>query len=324
VRAVRFHEFGPPEVLRVEELPEPAAGPDEVLVRVEAAGVNFADTVRRRGEFYPAPTVLPCTTGGEIVGTVEAVGEGGNQALVGTRVVARCEGACAELVATQAQAVFPFPDGMDPVDGVALFVQGLTAALILREAAPLRGGETVFVEGAAGGVGSLAVQLAKLGGAGLVIGGARGEEKQALARGFGADHAVDYRGPGWTERVRELTGGRGVDLYLNMAGAEIFDQCLDTLAWRGRVVVFGSASGTPPRLEVARLFAKCQSVTAFLLFGYLADRELITGTLDDLADLARSGELTVHVGGRFSFEQVADAHRELESGRSVGKLVVLP
>jgi NADPH2:quinone reductase len=324
MKAVRFHKTGTPDVLQVDELPKPEAKAGEVLIRVEAIGVNFADTIRRRGEYYPVPTVLPCITSAEAAGTVEAVGPGVDRSLVGSRVFGFAEGAGAEFSIAPAQAVFPVPKDLDPVTGVALFVQGLTAALMLKISGPLRPGQSVFVEGAAGGVGSLAVQLARIYGAGTIIGGASTPEKRKLVLELGADHAIEYRRPGWTDKVRELTGGRGVDLALNSSGDEIFNESLDALARGGKVIVFGSASGTPPRLNVERMFVKGLSVTAFLLPPFLADRDLIVGTLEELAGYVRDGRLNVQIGGQYPLARTADAHRYMESGHSTGKLVLIP
>lgn len=324
MKAVRYHETGTPDVLRLEELPTPSPGPGEVLIRVEAAGVNFSDASRRRGEFYPLPTPLPRTTGGETVGIVEALGEGADKQLLGRRVFGLGDGGCAEFLAVPAARTYPVPEGLDPVQAVALFIQGLTAAGLLRWSAQIKTGDTLFFEGAAGGVGTLAIQLARLYGAGSIIGGASGEKKHALVRRLGADHAIEYRAPGWSAKVNELTNGRGVDFVFDKSGASGFEEALQCLAPCGRVVVFGTASGAPPRLEVERMFVKSQGVIAFLLATFFPDRARINATLEEFAGFIRADKLEVQIGGTFPLARTADAHRLLESGESTGKLVVVP
>lgn len=195
MKAVVFHEHGSPEVLQVQDVPVPSPRQGCVLLRVEAASVNYADCVRRRGDYYPSPTPLPHISGAEVVGVVEAVGEGVDASIIGERVFgAPNGGGYAEYAAVPYHLTFPFPDGITPATGIALFIQGLTAALVLRETGRLQKGDSVFVQGAAGGVGSLAVQLAKLYGAGKVIAGASSEEKRDYARSLGADAVLDYAG----------------------------------------------------------------------------------------------------------------------------------
>lgn len=325
MQAARFHRTGPPEVLHIEEVPIPAPGPGDVLVRVEAAGVNYADVVRRRGDFYPVPTPLPHISGAEVIGRIEAVGEGVDTALRGSRVLGGCNGgAYAEYVSLPVHGVYTVPEDIDAAAAVALFVQGLTAALTLKESGALKPGISVFVEGAAGGVGSLALQLARLYGASLVIGGAGSEAKRAFALQLGADAAVDYMRPGWATDVRQATGGRGVDVALEMTGGATLLECLDALAPGGRMVVFGAASGTLPAVPVDKLMARGAGVQAFFLGAYIMRRPVIEPLLAELFGWLREGKLSVHVGGRFPLAQAAEAHRAIESRATTGKLVVLP
>jgi len=213
MQAVRFHRNGGPEVLVLEEVQTPIPARGEVLVRVEAAAVNYADTVRRWGDHYPLPTPLPFVAGGEVVGVVEAVGEGVSSDLLGRRVFgAPGGGGYAEYCTVPPGRTFDFPDQLDPVQGIALCIQGLSAALILKKAGRFEAGDTVLVEGAAGGVGSLAVQLARLYGARMVIGAASSPAKRERVMALGADAAVDYSRPSWSEEVLTLTHGRGVDV----------------------------------------------------------------------------------------------------------------
>ncbi len=325
MQAIRFHTNGGPEVLQIDEIPVPAPKTGEVLVRVEAAGVNYADTVRRWGDHYPLPTPLPFVSGGEVVGIVETVGDDTLSPLIGRRVFAApaC-GGYAEYCVLPASLVFAFPDGIDPVSGVALCIQGLSAALILKRAGRLQHGEAVLVEGAAGGVGSLAVQLARLYGAGTIIGAASSASKRDRVLALGADSAVDYGHPNWSSAVRESTGGRGADVVLEMTGGDVFREALDCLAPGGRVVVFGIASRTPFLVPTDRLIGLAQSVVGFYLGHYFSNRELIEQTLDELVGFVKEGRLRIEIGGVFGLADAAAAHRQLEGRQSSGKLILIP
>jgi len=324
MQAVRFHRNGGPEVLKLEQIPTPVPKPGEVLVRVEAAGINYADTVRRVGDYYPMPTPLPFVAGGEIVGIVEATGEGVSSDLLGRRVFgAPGGGGYAQYCAVPAGRTFDFPDQLDPVQGIALCIQGLSAALILKQAGRQTPGDTVLVEGAAGGVGSLAVQLAKLYGAQTVIGAASSPAKRERAIALGADAAVDYSRPGWSDEVMALTHGRGVDIVLEMTGGEVFREAMICLAPGGRVVVYGIASRTPFQVPTERLIARGHGVIGFYLGLYFADRDLITNTLGELAGFVQAGLLHADTV-TFALAEAAEAHRQLESRESAGKLVLVP
>jgi NADPH2:quinone reductase len=295
----------------------------EVLIRVEAAGVNYADTVRRWGDRYPLPTPLPFIAGAEVVGVIEATGAGVPPELAGRRVLAAppC-GGYAEFVVAPWQSAFALPVGLHPHQGLALFIQGLSAALILRQAARLAVGESVLVEGAAGGVGSLGVQLARLYGAGTVIGAASAAAKRAQGRALGADHVIDYTSSGWAQQVRELTGGRGVDVVMEMTGGDVFAEAMQCLASGGRVVVYGIASRKPYQVPSERLISSSQSVLGFFLGRYLGQRELIQSTLAELTEFVVNGRLKVEIGAVFPLAKAAEAHRLLESRHSGGKLVL--
>ena len=325
MKAIRYHEKGGPEVLRLEEVPMPEPGSHEVLIKVEAAGVNYADTMRRWGDYYPIPTPLPHIPGGELVGTVTATGAGVDTRKIGQRVFAwPVSGAYAQFVASPVERTAPCPAGLAPTAAVAILIQGLTAALLLREAAHLQRGETVFVEAAAGGVGLLAVQLAKLYGAGKVIAGASTGEKRELAQSVGADAAVDYTTPGWSKQVLALNGGRGVDVILEMTGGKVFEEALHCLGPLGRTVVYGVASREPYSVPTPPLIGAGHGVIGFALPLYLQRPGLVGDTLRELAEWVRSDKLKVKIGAAFPLVEAADAHRMLEGRKSVGKLVMLP
>src|SRR5690242_9104774 len=257
VKAIQMTEQGAPDVLRLVDLPDPVPGPGQVLVRVDAAAVNFSDVMRRRGDVYPVPTPSPFVPGAEVAGTVAAVGEEVDNFEIGTPVFgivgADASGGYAELVLAYAASLIRVPAGL-PLDAAAcLVVSGLAAAVMLGDAIRLQPGETVFVPAAAGGVGSYAIQIAKILGAGKIIGGASTPSKRGIALKLGADHTVDYTAPGWTDEVLELTGGRGVDVALEMRGPASLNDSLKILAPFGRLVVYGSVSGTVQGLDPVAL-----------------------------------------------------------------------
>lgn len=335
MKAVRAHSFGHPDVLVLEEVPIPQPGPGQILIRVESAGVNFSDVKRRRNDLYPFPTSLPYTPGGEVAGVVEALGDSTDGPSVGTPVFALVgdDGSTgyAQFAVANAPQVIPIPPGLSPDIASGLVIAGSTALLILKEAARLQNGETVLVQGAAGGVGSYAVQLAKLGGAGTVIGAASTSEKREKVLELGADYAIDYTQEDWPGRVRELTDGRGVDVLLEMAGGGTFGQSLSCLAPFGRVVVYGSSSGESLRLDpeaTQALFydpAPNQSLIAFNLGLWFGMRpEISVSAMQKLIGHVVSGQVKVPVGHVLPLDQAAEAHRMLEKRHTTGKIVLKP
>ncbi len=323
MKSVRFHSQGAPDVLVYEDVPKPQAQAGEVLVHVEVAGVNFADVVRRRGDPYPQPSPLPYSLGGEAIGIVEATGSPADQHWIGKRVFAfPGKGCYSEYVVAPQNLLFPVPEGIDSVQGIALFVQGLSAALILKAAGRLQSGEAVLVQGAAGGVGLLAVQLAKLYGASLVIGAVSTAEKRQLIIDHGANVAVDYTSATWADEVRSATQGRGVDLVLEMTGGEIARTSMKLLAPFGRSIVYGTASQQPLIVNTEDLPGGNYSVGGFYLRPYLFRRELILGLLEELGNYVKSSQLKIHVGGIFALSQAAQAHQLLESRGTSGKIVL--
>jgi len=325
MNAVRFHAHGGPEVLRYEEVARPVPGPGEVLARVEVIGINFADVVRRRGGTYPVPSPLPFTLGGEAVGTIVAIGPGGDPALIGTRsFIFPGSGCYADYAVVAEDRIYPLPASLDAQSSVALFVQGLSAALILRDAARLKQGETVLIQGAAGGVGTFAVQLAKLWGAGMVIGAAGSQAKRDAVLQLGSDAVVDYGAVDWVDQVRAMTGGRGVDIVLEMTGGRIARESLSLLAPFGRSVVFGSASEEPWSVDPGELPPRNLSIIGFWLRQYLDDRDLLLGLLDEFAMLIGSGRLQVKIDSNLPLSKAARAHELLERRETSGKLVMTP
>jgi NADPH:quinone reductase len=315
MRAIQVREFGGPEVLELVDLPAPEPGPGEVLIRVSRAGINFADTHQRRNE-YLAAAELPLVPGTEVAGVREDTGE---------RVVAVTgTGGYAELaIAPEALAV-PIPDGVDDGVALALVVQGLTAWHLYRTSARVAEGESVVVHAAAGGVGSLAVQLGRPMGAGHVIATASTGEKRALALELGADAAVDGAPEGLADRLVEANLGRRVDVVFEMAGGEVFEQSLHALAPFGRLVAYGAASGERNQVATGRLMRRSAAVVGFWLVHCMSRPEMLREPLADLFERAARGELRPIVGGTYPLSEAARAHEDMQARRTTGKLLLDP
>jgi len=315
MRAIQMTEFGGPEVLRLTELaqPEPASG--EVLIRVTRAGLNFADTHTRTNSYVRKAT-LPLVPGGEVAGTREDTGE---------RVVALVgSGGYAEYATAPSELVFPIPDELDDGTALAMIVQGLTAWHLYRTSGKVSDGESVVVHAAAGGVGSLAVQLGHPLGAGRVIATASSEDKRSLALELGADAAIDPAPEGLTDRLIEANGGRGVDVVFDMAGGEVFEASSRALAPFGRIVVCGIASQQPNEVSTGSLLRHSRAIVGFYLFHCLERPAMFTDALSDLFARAARGELKAIVGRTYPLEQAAQAHIDLRERRTTGKLLLDP
>jgi NADPH:quinone reductase len=322
MKAIRINETGGPEVMHLEEIEIPTPKEGEVLVKVAAAGINYGDTAQRQGT-YLTRTRPPTTLGMEFAGTVAALGPGVSGPAEGTRVAGLGEGAYAEYALAQAHLLFPIPPNLDFVHAAAFPVQGITAYQLLRESTYLQPGESVLVQAAAGGVGTLAVQLAKLMGAGTVIGTASTTRKLDLARRLGADVAVNYTEENWVERVKNATQGRGADIILEMAGGEIGKQCLQCLAPYGRMVVFGAASSQMVQFSGVQLMYKNQAIIGYWLTSQLRRPDRIAAAMKDLMQYLASGKLEVIVGETFPLVEAAEAHRAISDRKTIGKVVLL-
>jgi NADPH:quinone reductase len=316
VRAIRISEWGGPEVLElVEDAPVPEPGDGQVLVRVSRAGINFADTHARENS-YLARYELPLIPGAEVAGVREDTGER-VVALVGT-------GGYAEFVAADAATAFPIEDGVEDATALALLLQGLTAWHLYRTSAKLAKGESVVVHAAAGGVGSLAVQLGRPMGAGHVIATASTGEKRALALELGADAAVDGAPEGLADRLVEANLGRRVDVVFEMAGGEVFEQSLHALAPFGRLVAYGAASGERNQVATGRLMRRSAAVVGFWLVHCMSRPEMLREPLADLFERAARGELRPIVGGTYPLSEAARAHEDMQARRTTGKLLLDP
>lgn len=323
MKAIRIHETGGPEVLRLEEIETPVLTEGHVLIKVAAAGINFADLARRQGT-YMTQTELPATLGSEVGGTIEMLGSGISGLSVGDRVAALVSGGYAEYAVASARAVIPIPGRMSFAEAAAFPLQGLTAYQLLRDSAKLQPGERVLVHAAAGGVGTLAVQLAKLMGAGTVVGTAGSEEKLRLACDLGADAGVNYTRADWVDRVKEATNGEGVEIVLEMVGGEIARRSLDCLVpFDGRMVVFGAASGERAVVNGGDLMNKNIAVIGYWLSPYITQRpEAIARAIPELMRYLASGTLKIVVGNRFPLTEAAEAHRAMGERRTTGKVVL--
>jgi NADPH2:quinone reductase len=320
VRAIQITSFGGPEVLRPAQLDEPANGPGRRLVDVEAAGVNFADTHQVENT-YLAPASLPMVPGAEVVG---------RRRTDGRRVVALLGGGgYAEVAAADPDATFEIPDDLDAGTALALVLQGTTAWHLLRTSTQLARGESVVVHAAAGGVGSLAVQLARRWGAGRVIATASTAEKRQLALSLGADAAVDVSSCPDAGAVRDVlldaNNGRGVDVVLEMTGGAVFDGSLAALAPFGRLAVYGAASrrqGSP--VPPGALMGRSTSVVGFWLVDAVRRRSAggLRPAMEELLSMTVTGVLHPVVGGHYPLEDAARAHTDLRSRGTRGKLVL--
>lgn len=324
MKAIQFTEFGGPEVLKLVDIEKPKPKANQVLIEIKAIGVNYADTARREGQ-YVVKTELPSIPGAEIAGIVVEVGEGVHSVSVGTRVVTLIESkGYAEYVVAYEQSLIPIPDEVDFNTAVALPLQGLSAYHIIKTMGRMEQGETILVHAAAGGVGTIAVQLAKLFGAGKVIATASTDEKLALAKEMGADEVINYTLPDWEKQVLELTNGKGVDVALEMAGGEVFKKTLGCLATFGRLVIYGVASGEQSIMYPSSLMAKNQSVIGFFLPQIMRKPDLLQTSLVELLQYVGSGKLKLTIGGEYRLDQAAMVHTLLQGRKTVGKLILVP
>jgi NADPH2:quinone reductase len=323
MRAIQIGEFGGPEVLKLVELPTPEPGPDEVLLRVSRAGINFADTHTRTNSYVRKAT-LPLVPGGEVAGVVvSAPADSGLSE--GQRAVALTgAGGYAEYALAPAELSFPIPDGVDDATALALIVQGTTAWHLYRTAGRVEEGDSVVVHSAAGGVGSLAVQLGHPLGAARVIAVVSSEEKRRFALELGADVAIDSEVDGLTERLIEANRGNEVDVVFDMAGGETFERSYRALAHFGRIVVCGIASQQPNHISSGSLLRHSRSLVGFYLFHCLERPGMFHDALTDLLARAAAGDLRAHIGGTYPLERAAQAHIDIAQRRTTGKLLLDP
>ena len=316
MRAIQITEFGGPEVLNVAELPDPSAGPGHLLVDVSRAGINYADTHQAENS-YLAESTLPMVPGGEVVGTTPD----------GRRVVALVgTGGYAEKAVAPEALAWDVPDAIDDVTALGMIVQGASAWVLLRRSVHLAPGESVVVHAAAGGVGTLAVQLAKAWGAGRVIATASSKEKRDLALDLGADVAIDANEPDLKDALIEANGGRRVDTVLEMTGGTVTDESLRALAPFGRLAFYGMASRREPSpVRPATLMSHSTTISGmWLAHVFQLPGDVMRAALDELFGLAAGGGLRVIGGGEYGLTEARRAHEDMRARRTAGKLVLDP
>ena len=321
VRAIVIHENGGPEALRLEQVELGPPGSGEVRIRHAACGLNFIDVYQRNGLYK---LELPHALGMEGAGVVEAVGDGVTALKPGDRVAyaAMPPGAYSEARNIPAAQVCPLPDAVSFDEAAAVMLQGMTVEYLFHRTTPLNPGDTVLFHAAAGGVGLIACQWANSEGINL-IGTAGSDEKCALAKANGADHVINYRTEDFVARVREITGGKGVDVVMDGVGADTFDRSLDCLKPLGMMISFGNASGPVPPVNLLTLAAKGSlKLTRTTLFTFTADPERCQAMAARLLGKVASGAVKVTIGQRFPLERTADAHRALEARQTTGSTIL--
>jgi NADPH2:quinone reductase len=322
LNSIRVHKTGGPEVLRIEELPDSAPGPGELLVNIEAIGVNYLEIYQREG-LYTVPR--PFTPGSEAAGTVRALGSGVTDFRVGDRVVSQSmRGAYASRAIVSAERAVKVPDGITSKVAAAAFLQGLTAHYLATSTFPLKQGDTCLVHAAAGGVGLLLCQMAKMRGA-FVIATASTPEKLELARSAGADETINYTSRDFAVEAKRATADVGVAVVYDSVGRTTFEGSLNALRRRGMLALFGQSSGPVPPIDPQILNRKGSLfLTRPTLNDYVATREELLQRSTELFDWVKSGALTVRIGAEFPLVRAADAHRALVSRKTTGKIVLLP
>ncbi len=322
-KAIRIAQVGGPEVMQWVDVEVGEPGPGEIRVKHHAVGLNFIDVYFRTG-LYPQP--LPGALGMEGAGVVEAVGPDVTLFKAGDRVAyaARPPGAYCEARVMAAAGVVKLPDALSFEQGAAMMLQGMTAQYLLRRTYPVQPGQTILVHAAAGGVGLILCQWARALGA-TVIGTVGSEAKAELARAHGCDHTIVYSREDFKSRVRELTGGAGVPVVYDSIGHDTFLGSLDSLAPLGMMVSYGSATGPVPPIEASALAARGSLFfTRPTLFSYIAKRDDLERTAQDLFDMVLSGKVKIEINQSYALKDVADAHRALESRSTTGSTVLLP
>ena len=322
MKAIVFAQTGGPEVLALAEVPRPDVRPGMVLVKAHAIGVNFADTRFRQGTYVAKPK-LPDTPGMEAAGVVEAVGEGVTDLKVGARVAAFTVKSYAEYCQAPASMVIPLPDSVSFVEGAAFPIQVLTAYHMLHTTHQTTPGQTVLIHSAAGGVGIVAVQIAKAAGT-RVIGTVSSDSKVGLVKEYGADAVINYATQDFAEEALKLTNGKGVDLILDAVGKPTLEKGLRCLAPFGHLMLYGRAGGLPGPFNLMTLFQKSLKVSGFVLYTVSAMPDKHHEGIERSFQLIGEGKLKLLIGKRFPLAEAAEAHRYMESRQSTGKLVLIP
>jgi NADPH:quinone reductase len=322
VKAIQFKEIGGPDVMKLVEVPKPELRPGMIRMRVHAAGINFADTFFREGNYLIKPK-LPDTPGMEAAGVIDEVAPDVQGLKPGMRIAAVGLKAYAEYALFYAKQVIPLPDFISFEEGAAFPVQTLTAWFMIHTCHHMTPGQTVLVHSAAGGVGIVAMQIAKAAGA-RVIGTVSSDSKVEVAKKYGADEVINYEQHDFAAEAKRLTGGKGVNLILDAVGKPTFEKGIDCLAPFGHTILYGQAGGAPDKLNTFRLFPNSLKVSGFVLYTASANSDLMRQGTEHSFNLMREGKLKILVGKTYPLAEAPAAHRFISSRGSVGKLVLIP
>jgi NADPH2:quinone reductase len=326
VNAVVVEQTGGPEVLHYKDISKPTPRTGEALIKIGAAGINFIDVYFRTG-LYKKDT--PFTAGQEGAGTIEAVGDGTDLAKEGFKIGDRVvfiffSGTYAEYAVVPVDKLIPIPEGVSFADACVAMVQGMTAHYLSHDTYPIKNGDTVLVHAAAGGVGQLLVQMAKMRGA-RVIATAGGAEKIKLARADGADEAIDYTTQDFEAETKRLTNGKGVPVVYDAVGKATFEKSLNCLAPRGLLALYGASSGPVPPFDLSQLAAKGSLyITRPTIVNYTATRQDLLARAGAVLDMIKNKKLKIRHGGEYKLRDAQQAHRDLQDRKTTGKLILTP
>lgn len=324
MKQVQINQYGSPDELKLVEtnIPQPKAG--QVVIKVEAIGVNYSDTLRRRNQYFQ-PTPLPYVLGSEAFGQIVSVGEGVTEPyLIGATVLAILPfgGGYSEYVSAIAQYCVPLPPNIDAKSATAIFVQGSTAQLMISQVAKDLKDKTVLINASAGGVGSLLVRLAKLNGA-KVIAASGSDEKLKVAKANGADITINYSKPNWNEKVKAANNGLGVDIAFEMVGGDVYNETVKSLAQGGHLIVYGCASGVQGQIHPEYFVDENISQSGFNLAFYITTRmQVWQEALGTVIGLIAQGKLKIETPKTFALKDAAEAHRQIEARQTTGKVVL--
>ena len=321
MKAVRIHEFGDLDVLRWEETPVPEPRPHQVLIKVESAGVNYADIMRRKGG-YPGPD-LPSTLGLEAAGTIEKLGADVANLTVGQRVMAMGPQGNAEYVAVNANLVFPYPETTDPVQAGGMPIVFLTAYHLLKTRGQMQSGDTVLIQAGASGVGTVATQLAKAWGA-RVITTASNQDKLDLSKSLGADITINYTNDDFESKIQEITDGKGVQLVLECVGGPVLEKSVRCVAAYGRLISYGNASGTPANIPSGDFTSANRTIIGFSMGRSPAGSLDHKAAMAELFPMITSGKVRLIVDQVLPMSEAAKAHQHLSNRGSKGKVILVP
>ena len=328
MKAIIVKETGSPEVLKLQEVEKPKPSADQVLIRVEAISVNFADIKARQGQYHGVATDAAFTPGLDCAGVIVEIGDQVTRFQPGERVMAfPAAGSYAEFVVAPENLTYPVPDEISSETAAASLTVGITAYNVIRKMARLEQGETILIHAAAGGIGSTAIQLAKFFGASKIIGTVGSDEKINRAKSFGADEVINYRSTDFVEKVNELTGGKGVDVILDTVAGENFERSLKCLATFGRVISFGHANdGSVPGIaKTDQLHSSCRSVIGYSTGAYRKNRpEFLREGAEKITEYLLQKKLGIIISKSFALIDAPEAHAHLESRASIGKVLLIP